>query len=110
MQLYYICISIKCQTENLSKSKKHAKEENLDVSLVSMFGNLRWQSGHSMAVCDVREQTKVRVTRDSRFYWQFKLAMRDLVVDKRTNQYGYRWASRSIVYTILKPDAHSVTQ
>ena len=43
-------------------------------------------------------------------YWQFKLAMRDLVVDKRTNQYGYRWASRRIVYTILKPDAHSVTQ
>ena len=43
-------------------------------------------------------------------YWQLKLAMRDLVVDKRTNQYGYRWASRSIVYTILKPDAHSVTQ
>ena len=43
-------------------------------------------------------------------YWQFKLAMRDLVVDKRTNQYGFRWASRSIVYTILKPDAHSVTE
>ena len=42
--------------------------------------------------------------------WQFKLAMRGLVVDKRTNQYGYRWASRSIVYTILKPDAHSLTQ
>ena len=36
--------------------------------------------------------------------------MRDLVVDKRTNQYDYRWASRNIVYTILKPDAHSVTQ
>ena len=43
-------------------------------------------------------------------HWQFKLSMRDLVVDKRTNRYGYRWASRSIVYTILKPDAHSVTQ
>ena len=43
-------------------------------------------------------------------YWQFKLAMRNLVVDKRTNQYGYRWASRRIVYTILQPDAHSITQ
>ena len=43
-------------------------------------------------------------------YWLFKLAMRGLTVDKRTNQYGYRWASRIIVYTILKLDAHSVTQ
>ena len=34
----------------LSKSKKHAKEENSKVSLLSMFGNLRRQSEHRTAV------------------------------------------------------------
>ena len=42
--------------------------------------------------------------------WKCEGRKKDLVADKRTNQHGYRWASRSIAYTILKPDAHSVTQ